>query len=85
MDQQHNTATDQYHLASFDEQARRLAYAMAKAMGLTPFDRCGPKLNYCFSRLNSGMLFFPRQQKEIGCNQASDANARGQAEHHRSQ
>lgn len=44
MDQQHDTATDQYHLATYQEQGRRLAWAMAKAMGLAAFDRCGPRL-----------------------------------------
>lgn len=44
MDLQHVTASDQYHLNGYQEQGRRLIYALAKAKGLTAFDRSGPKL-----------------------------------------
>lgn len=44
MDQQHVSSADQYHFAVYSEQARRLAWALAKNLGLTTFDRTGPKL-----------------------------------------
>ena len=44
MDQQHTSSADQYHFAVYSEQARRLAWALAKNLGLTTFDRTGPKL-----------------------------------------